>query len=417
MKNLGDSNTGVMSKTVDYLNQMLGAINKIGKADNITSKLGIDQRGKSWTEVPFAEMINLIGGVTVGQAENLKLADTYDALGKKIQEASTSSVKLQNLLVTFKQQRDGLDKANPEWKIYNERLKDAGEALNALNIERAKVKDAKGSAIVVNTNSLEFATKEVKRLNDELFKTNLGTSKYAKLDEELTRALDKLKELEHQALVSRIGKDITQGPTMDEQFARSMDVDLSSLQPAVKEVNDLQAGFNLVMNQSKELEVIGGVMFTPMQDGIKETMVQTNELAIELNNLAINTAEMFASGLGDAFAQSIIEGENFRQSMDKVFKDLGKMIIAQIVKMLALKALMALIGGPVGAVGSTAISGANIGANAGGIGSFLSGIFGNRVSTGVSGGYNSGGSVEFEIRGDKLYGVLQNYSSRLDRLV
>jgi hypothetical protein len=93
------------------------------------------------------------------------------------------------------------------------------------------------------------------------------------------------------------------------------------------------------------------------------------------------------------------------------------MIIAQIVKMLALKALMALIGGPVGAVGSTAISGANIGANAGGIGSFLSGIFGNRVSTGVSGGYNSGGSVEFEIRGDKLYGVLQNYTTRLDRLV
>ena len=191
-------------------------------------------------------------------------------------------------------------------------------------------------------------------------------------------------------------------------------VDLSSLAPTVKEVNDLQAGLNLVLDQSKELEVIGGVIFTPMQNGIKQTIVQTSELATNLNNLAINTAEMFASGLGDAFAQSIIEGENFRQSMEKVFKDLGKMIIAQIVKMLALKALMALIGGPVGAAGSVAISGANVGA--GGIGSFLSGIFGNRVSTGVSGGYNSGGSVEFEIRGDKLYGVLQNYTTRLDRI-
>jgi hypothetical protein len=137
----------------------------------------------------------------------------------------------------------------------------------------------------------------------------------------------------------------------------------------------------------------------------------------EMYDLAVDAAHMLSSGIGDAFAQSIIEGENFREAMDRVFKDLGKMIIAQIVKMLALKALMALIGGPVGAVGSTAISGANIGANAGGIGSFLSGIFGNRVSTGVSGGYNSGGSVEFEIRGDKLYGVLQNYTTRLDRLV
>lgn len=409
MKNLGDSNTGVMSKTVDYLNQMLGAINKIGKADNLTSKLGIDQRGKSWTEVPFSEMINLIGGVTVGQAENLKLAETYDTLGKKIQDASTSVVKLQNLGLIFTQQRNALSKENPEWTIYNQRIKDAGEALNALNIERQKTKDAKGSAIVVNTNSLAFATAEVKRLNDEIFKTNVGTSRYDKLNKELDIAIAKLKELEHQALVSRIGKDITQGPTMDEQFARSTEVDLSSLQPAVKEVNDLQAGLNLVLDQSKELEVIGGVMFTPMQNGIEAIKTQTSEFSMVLTEMF----NSFAMGATAAFESAISGTQTFAQAFGQMIKQM----IIKLASALAVAAALAIAvsiatGGTNLIAGKTfgfkeifaSISGINLGGGA------------KRVNTGVT-NTGTGGSVDFEIRGDKLYGVLQNYQGRLDRLV
>jgi hypothetical protein len=411
MKNLGDSNTGVMSKTVDYLNQMLGAINKIGKADNLASKLGIDQRGKSWTEVPFSEMINLIGGVTVGQAENLKLAETYDTLGKKIQGASTSVVALQNLILQFKQQKNGLSKDNPEWNIYVQRIKDAGEALNALNIERQKAKDAT-STPKIDLNTLGGLEAQLKVLQEKLKATNKNSPFFTTINDQITELENRIEKINFKTLKQKLGDT----PKFNiDNIDPNANVDLSSLAPTVKEVNDLQAGLNLVFDQSKELEVIGGVIFTPMQDGIKQTLVQTSELATELNNLAINTAEMFASGLGDAFAQSIIEGENFRQSMENVFKDLGKMIIAQIVKMLALKALMALIGGPVGIAGSAAISGANVGSG-GGLGQLFNNFFGGRIATGVNNGINSG-SVAFEIRGDKLYGVLHNYQGRLDRLV
>ena len=40
----------------------------------------------------------------------------------------------------------------------------------------------------------------------------------------------------------------------------------------------------------------------------------------------------------------------------------------------------------------------------------------NRVVSPVGVGAMGQGSVEFNIMGDKLYGVLKNYTSRLDRL-
>jgi CII-binding regulator of phage lambda lysogenization HflD len=411
MKNLGDSNTGVMSKTVDYLNQMLGVINKIGKADNLTDKLGIDQRGKSFYDnIPFAELQNLWGGNTVGQQANMKLADTYDEIGKKIQEASASSVKLQNLKAEITKQRDALASTNPLWKIYNQRIIDSAEALKALTAERQKVKDAKG-ADVVNTNSLAFATSEIKRLNDEIFKTNVGTSRYDKLNKELDIAIAKLKELEHQALVSRIGKDITQAPSMDEQFARSMEVDLSSLEPAKKNITDTQAAANLLFGAFKNLEVIGGTALKPIQIGLENTKNQT----LQLGEAVTTLFSSFAMGATAAFESAISGTQTFAQAF-------GQMIKQMIIKLAAALAVAALLAiavtiatGGTNMIGGKAMGFKEIFALTSGIN--LNGGGGSkRVNTGVTNN-NQGGSVEFEIRGDKLYGVLQNYSGRLDRLV
>jgi hypothetical protein len=410
MKNLGDSNTGVMSETISYLNEMLGTINKIGKADNLTENLGIDQRGKSFYDnIPFAELQNLWGGNTVGQAANMKLAETYDEIGKKIQEASSSSVKLQNLKAEITQQRDALKSTEPLWKIYNQRIIDSAEALKSLTAERQKTKDAKGSAIVVNTNSLAFATDEIKRLNDEIFKTNVGTSSYDKLNKELDIAIAKLKELEHQALVSRIGKDITQGPTMDEQFARSTEVDLSSLAPTVKEVNDLQAGLNVVLDQAKELEVIGGVIFTPMKNGIEAIKTQTSEFSIVLTEMFSS----FAMGATAALESAISGTQTFAQAFGQMIKQMIIKLASALAVAAALAIAVSIVTGGTNLIAGkmmgfkeifASISGINLGGGA------------KRVNTGVT-NTGIGGSVDFEIRGDKLYGVLQNYQGRLDRLV
>ena len=50
------------------------------------------------------------------------------------------------------------------------------------------------------------------------------------------------------------------------------------------------------------------------------------------------------------------------------------------------------------------------------LGSTLGGNIGGRVAM-PSGGVSNSGQVAFEIQGDKLVGVLQNYNGRLNRLV
>ena len=50
------------------------------------------------------------------------------------------------------------------------------------------------------------------------------------------------------------------------------------------------------------------------------------------------------------------------------------------------------------------------------LGSVLGVNTGGKVAM-PSGGVTNSGQVAFEIQGDKLYGVLQNYNGRLNRLV
>jgi hypothetical protein len=138
MKNMGDSNSGVLKDTVDLLGQLISSINIIGHADNMAEKLGIDQRGKTWMDdIPFAELQNLWGGVTYGQQGNIDLIATYDKLNKSISNITTSG-GFKNYIAALEKSKALVQETSPQYKIYSEVIKNAKDALAALTKEEAK---------------------------------------------------------------------------------------------------------------------------------------------------------------------------------------------------------------------------------------------------------------------------------------
>ena len=104
------------------------------------------------------------------------------------------------------------------------------------------------------------------------------------------------------------------------------------------------------------------------------------------------------------------------------FQELGVAILNMIKKLLAAIAVASILSAILGGFGVAASA---VGKGTSLFGNILSGLTGGllgggatgqRVATSVNTSSNSG-TVAFEIRGDKLYGVLQNYQGRLDRLV
>ncbi len=93
------------------------------------------------------------------------------------------------------------------------------------------------------------------------------------------------------------------------------------------------------------------------QDKLKavngEQVKQVSETAKQLEQLSERIQSSIASGFGSAFADAIVEGENFFKSMQKLFKDLVKMIIAELAKIAIMKLFAGLATGGVGAILST----------------------------------------------------------------
>jgi hypothetical protein len=147
MKNMGDSNKGVLKDTVDLLGQLISSINIIGHADNMAEKLGIDQRGKTWMDdIPFAELQNLWGGVTYGQQGNIDLIATYDKLNKSISNITTSG-GFKNYIAALEKSKALVSETSPKYKIYSETINNAKDALAALTKEETKAAEkAKAAA-------------------------------------------------------------------------------------------------------------------------------------------------------------------------------------------------------------------------------------------------------------------------------
>ena len=157
MKNMGDSNKGVLKDTVDLLGQLISSINIIGHADNMAEKLGIDQRGKNWMDnIPFAELNNLWGGVTYGQQANIDLIATYDKLNKSITNITTSG-GFKSYIEALEKSKALVSETSPKYKIYSETINNAKDALAALTKEETKAaeKAKAAAALAAKTRKIE----------------------------------------------------------------------------------------------------------------------------------------------------------------------------------------------------------------------------------------------------------------------
>lgn len=82
-----------------------------------------------------------------------------------------------------------------------------------------------------------------------------------------------------------------------------------------------------------------------MDDLIQSMM----EFRTAFEDLIFNTiTKQFAGGVGNAFADMVVEGKSFSESMKTLFKDMAKQVIAQVTKMIVqmmiMKGLMAMLG-------------------------------------------------------------------------
>ena len=263
--------------------------------------------------------------------------------------------------------------------------------------------------ILVN-GSIAKAEADLKALNLERNNTKVGSNKYLELSKSIDIATKSLEKLQLQELKIKLGDTPKFNLDNADPFAN---VDLSKLKEATKEVNDLQASMNLLLINSLQLQQIGGEIFTPINNGV----VITNEEVVKVNENAMSLVSTLGNTLTSAFDAALISGENFGVILVKAIGDLIKKMLAAITTAAILSAILSSFG-----VGAVAIGGKEGVSLFGTILKNLTGFggggkpSGNRVISGVTTSSNSG-TVAFEIRGDKLYGVLQNYQGRLDRLV
>jgi tape measure domain-containing protein len=107
----------------------------------------------------------------------------------------------------------------------------------------------------------------------------------------------------------------------------------------------------------------------------KEITINMTDFKNAFQNLIVRTIAIdFAEGVGQSFADMIVDGKNFKESMSALFKDMAKQVIAQITKMIVqmilMRTLMAalgfqfpgisLLGGGKEGAAATAVPGADV---------------------------------------------------------
>jgi tape measure domain-containing protein len=148
--------------------------------------------------------------------------------------------------------------------------------------------------------------------------------------------------------------------------------------------------------------------------GLKETKDTFGNNSIQLvspEQLANmqNMVTLLGGALTSAFDAALISGQNFGQVLIKAIGDLIKKLLAAVATAAILSVILNAFPGGGAAVNFKEILSKLTGFNFGGKPT------GNKVLSSVPQRTNEG-AVSFEIRGDKLYGVLQNYNQRLNLL-
>lgn len=136
---------------------------------------------------------------------------------------------------------------------------------------------------------------------------------------------------------------------------------------------------------------------------------------LELLQQSVNSITLaIGEGMTTAFEQAFTGAESFGKAFEKVLVRLAARLAAALAAAIALATVIGILSGGTGVIAGVAMPNFSklLSVFSGGL---LGGNTGSKVVSAVGVGTNQG-NVSFEIRGDKLYGVLQNYQSRLDRL-
>jgi len=181
-------------------------------------------------------------------------------------------------------------------------------------------------------------------------------------------------------------------------------IDISSLAPTEESINAFTR-FNAELQKAIEY----GLPF-------KGTITSTKEQLVELNTNAMALVNTLGGALTSAFDAALISGENFGVVLLKAIGDLIKKMLAAVATAAILSAILSGFG-----IGAAALGGASGSSLFGTIIKGLTGFGGGGTSTSqrvaspvVNQGVN--GQIVVRMRGDELYGVLQNYQGRLDRI-
>lgn len=242
------------------------------------------------------------------------------------------------------------------------------------------VKDNVSTEVIFKEGTLGFLNKQLKELEDKKIKLNVDSQDFRDTQKEIELLQIKINEINNTSFLPKA--DTT----------------------PLKEIKVETDKANLVINGLK-----GG-----FRDAASEGSATMIPFMQELSANAEHFIDLVGNGLAQGFEAALTNGENFFKVMSRAIQGMIAKLLAAVAAAAALSILLNVFtaGGAAAAGGFAGILGKLTGFNLTG----GSGGASQRVVSPVGAGALGQGSVEFSIMGDKLYGVLKNYESRLDRL-
>lgn len=326
-------------------------------------------------------------------------------------------------------------------------LKDKQLIAKQTEIEKTtkELKDLEFYAKNISGDSLAGLDYRIAELNQEASELPITSSRLASIGVELAKLAGK-KDALNQALTpppvgiyNQLQLELAKLENWQKRATNKKDWDAlqESIDATNKELKDLTkiplvGAFNILEGKLSDLQEAQKKATDKAGWDALQTQIKAVELEIEnLTTTTVTNAEAFKSiwqnafgsfiqGTQGAFEQALWSGKNFTQNFKEAFLQMIKAMIAKLAAALVMALLLSVVLGGLGlgSIGAGAkILGMSGVTNFGTLlGSTLGSNMGSRVAM-PSGGVSNSGQVAFEIQGDKLVGVLQNYNGRLNRLV
>lgn len=274
-------------------------------------------------------------------------------------DAVNSKDGLNKLILDFTKIQATLQKGTPMWYAYTNAIIEAGKRIKDMQSTTSKATG--GAGRVVGGDPMDLMA---------------GASEQMKVANELFQLYNKMPQV-----LGSLGSEYASNPFFRDLINGTLKKNLGDLR-----------------GEMENLKITSNLTFT---DPAMEAYIENMK----------NIVNLVGNSLTQSFESALTSGQDFFKVVGQALKALISRLVAAVAASFALYAILnAFTAGGAAAVGGLpGILKTLTGFNFGGKGT------GDRVVSAVGAGVGAG-NVSFEIRGDKLYGVLQNYQSRLDRL-